>query len=69
MYYDNPGGRPQSAHMTRTGSRTGFGQRESIGNPLNLSLGRILSIPPAPSAPRPDLRDRRSRARAALSTS
>ena len=41
MYYDNPGGRPQSAHMTRTGSRTGFGQRESIGNPLNLSLGRI----------------------------
>ena len=32
--YDHPG------RMGRSGSRTGFGQRESIGNPLNLTLGR-----------------------------
>ena len=31
--------RPRSA-VPRSSSRTGFGQRESIGNPLNLTLGR-----------------------------
>ena len=38
MYLDRP---RSSTGLGRTGSRTGFGQRESIGNPLNLSLGRI----------------------------